>query len=226
MDVILEASAMVIKKEPGYSESLNMLGKLITENKPDELNQYLGNLCTRFKEIAINDKYDDQTLLAMAIFRESVCVKILLAHGADINYQYDWQLNGTCRVTVLYQACVRYAAGSAEETKSKYLRIIKFILDLGADCNLCDEDQKPPLMYLVDTNNLLPIDKEPRIQEYCDLIQIFINHGADSSFINLNKYVTEPFIGKHCNCLIADFIRGCQPEICFPGMDQLQINGD
>jgi len=182
--------------------SRNYLETLIGIGDDIGLDDFLGELSSDTRSRTI----DAYALLLKAVDDEKIeCVRVLVKHGADINKFFKDQFyeNYTC----LAFACHYY---SKNLYKRNYAKIIIYLVESGADCNLREPGTDNALMSLCGPKTL----KGCNIPELKSLIQLLVNHGAKrDDELNSRGKTAEGIarlLGHDC---IADFVRDCQPDI-------------
>jgi len=177
----------------------------------------------------IQNKDGDTPLHSAALNGKSEVVKLLLEHGADPNIQNKDGMTPLHFATEYspWHFAARYSPWDSA-TERGYLRVVKLLLEHGADPNIQNKDGMTPLHFATERGSpevvklLLEHGADPNIQEnkfgwtplhyavsrcHVDVVRVLLDHGADLT-IRDNKGMTPLDYGSDCEEIIEELRRG------------------
>jgi len=174
---------------------------LIQENKFEELDMLLGQMPQNIKSSTINDNDLLSTAVSSFSGGSVECLRVLIAHGADVDYCFEDDDPQLCI------ACNIYSTSEVPENKTKYMQIIRMLIMAGANCNMRQVTRYTPLMNICSHQS---IKTDNDIQERKDIIELLISHGADRDMVTRAGHTAENLAILNNYMEIAEFVRDYQ----------------
>lgn len=147
-------------------------------------------------EVSLPDKNGDSALHLAAMYAHHMCTKVLLDYDDAVKDAINKQ-----GLTPLLRALLCYQTG----LKLQFYKTLKFLVDIGCDCNLCPNLNLSPLYLAI-------------VKEDPALICLLVNGGADVNAVYNNGLtplllvVSNKTVNYSSLKLLLD--AGASPDIC------------